>query len=143
MTWTQLGGSIVAILALAGVARALRLGESRIADPDTARTMAQDALAGFVAGAALVGSDGGAAVVAGTGPSAGTLAVLKRHGAHVAARRLLPPLAVREAVEGVGIATGERMFGTVTLLGVLADDIRALESRALAPDAGQVYRIRP
>ena len=30
MNWTQLAGSIAAILALAGVARWLRLGESRI-----------------------------------------------------------------------------------------------------------------
>ena len=133
MSWLQLGGSIAAILALAGIARLLRLGESRIADPATARRLAENALAGFVAGEALVGSDGGAAIVAG----AGAVAVLKRHGAHVAVRRLIPPLTVGEAVEGASIDTGERMFGRVVLLGVLADEVRKLAS-----SVAQVYRIR-
>lgn len=132
MNWVQLGGSIAAILALAGFARLLKLGESRIADAATARRMAEDALAGFVAGPALVASDGGAALVAGDG----TIAVVKRHGAHVAVRRLIPPLRLTPSIEGVRVETGERMFGAVELLGVLADDVRALE----APVA-QAYRV--
>lgn len=123
MTWVQIAGSLAAILVLAGVARMLKLGESRIVDAATARTFAEDALAGFVAHEAVVGTDGRAAVVAGNG----TIAILKRHGARVAVRRLVPPLRLYEAVEGVSVDTGERLFGRVTLFGVIADDVRRLE----------------
>ncbi|QQV77197.1 hypothetical protein H5J25_18060 [Sphingomonas aliaeris] len=124
MDWTQIGGSLLAILALAGVARMLRLGDARIGDADRAREMAEDMLAGFEARAAIVGMDGNAALVLGNG----TIAVLKRHGAKVAARRLLPPLQLFTAVEGVEVATGERLFGRVLLFGVLEADVRALEA---------------
>ncbi|MEI9927687.1 MAG: hypothetical protein WDN44_08205 [Sphingomonas sp.] len=124
MNWLQLGGSIAAILVLAGVARALRLGESRIGGPADAQRFAEEILAGFDAGPALVSEDGGAAIVAGNG----TIAVLKRHGAHVAARRLLAPLPLAPAIEGVTVRTGERMFGDVTLLGVLEAEVRGLEA---------------
>jgi hypothetical protein len=124
VNWAQLGGSIVAILALAGVARWLRLGESRIASAAEAREIAEDMLAGFYAHAAIVSQDGGAAIVAGNG----AIAVLKRHGAKVAARRLLAPLSIGPAIEGVTVRTGERLFGDVTLLGVLESDVRGLEA---------------
>jgi hypothetical protein len=125
VNWIQLGGSLVAILVLAGIARMLKLGESRIADADIACGFAEDALAGFVAREALVGTDGRAALVAGNG----TFALLKRHGAQVAVRRLVSPLTLREAVEGVAIDSGERLFGPVTLFGVIADDVRRLEAQ--------------
>ncbi|MEO5865621.1 MAG: hypothetical protein ABIS14_12975 [Sphingomonas sp.] len=134
MNWTQLGLSVLAVLVLAGVARLLRLGESRIGGVADARRFAEEALAGFEAHAAVVGTDGCAAVVAGTfgradrGSAGAALAVLKRHGAQVAARRLLAPLALGEATEGVTVRTGERLFGDVILLGVLASDVRALEA---------------
>lgn len=124
MNWYQLAGSIVAILVLAGVARMLRLGESRINTAEDARRIAEEMLAGFDAHAALVSQDGGAALVAGNG----AIAVLKRHGAQVAARRLLPPLRVHPAVEGVTVETGERLFGSVTLHGVVDSDVRGLEA---------------
>ena len=124
MNWVQLAGSIAAILALAGIARWLRLGESRIGSAAEAREIAEDMLAGFYAHAAIVSQDGGAAIVAGNG----AVAVLKRHGAKVAARRLLAPLALGIAVEGVTVKTGERLFGDVTLLGVLESDVRGLEA---------------
>jgi hypothetical protein len=124
VNWAQLAGSIVAILALAGVARWLRLGESRIASAAEAREIAEDMLAGFYAHAAIVSQDGGAAIVAGNG----AIAVLKRHGAKVAARRLLAPLSIGPAIEGVTVRTGERLFGDVTLLGVLESDVRGLEA---------------
>ena len=124
MDWTQIGGSLLATLALAGVARTLRLGDARIGGADRAREMAEDMLAGFEARAAIVGTDGNAALVLGNG----TIAVLKRHGAKVAARRLLPPLQLFTAVEGVEVATGERLFGRVLLFGVLEADVRALEA---------------
>lgn len=124
MNWVQLGGSLVAILMLAGLARWLRLGEARLSSAPDAMARAEEMLGGFVAHSAIVSTDGSAALVAGNG----AVAVLKRHGAHVAARRLVPPLALRPAVEGVSVETGERMFGPVTLLGVIEPEIRALES---------------
>ena len=123
MSWLDLGGSLLAILALAGVARMLRLGESRIASAAKAREMAENMLAGFEAHAAIVGTDGNAALVAGNG----AIAVLKRHGAKVAARRLLTPLHLTTAVEGVTVETGERLFGRVLLFGVIETDVRGLE----------------
>ncbi|KQS03167.1 hypothetical protein ASG11_01885 [Sphingomonas sp. Leaf357] len=125
MNWLQFGGSLAAIFALAGVARMLRLGESRIGDAAKAREMAEEMLAGFDAYGAIVGTDGKAALVLGNG----TIAVLKRHGAKVAARRLLPPLQLFTAVEGVEVATGERLFGRVLLFGVVESDVRALEAQ--------------
>jgi hypothetical protein len=122
MSWFQLIGSIVAILALAGTARMLRLGQSRIASEADARRFAEEALVGFTAGRALVSGDGSAALVAGSG----AVAVLKRHGAHVAVRRLIPPLRIYEAVEGATVQTGEKLFGPVTLFGVTADEVRGL-----------------
>lgn len=121
----QLGGSLLAILALAGIARMLRLGESRIADAETARRFAEERLVGFRAGAAIVGTDGGAALVAGNG----TVALLKRHGAKVAARRLVPPLKLREVIEGVAVDSGERAFGRVELRGVIEPEVRAVEAQ--------------
>ena len=124
MSWLELSGSVTAVLVLAVLAWALKLGQSKISDPATACRLAEEMLAGFIARRAIVSQDGSAALVAGNG----TIAVLKRHGARVAARRMIPPLRVREAVEGVTIDTGERMFGPVTLLGVLPDDGERLDA---------------
>ena len=120
----QLVGSVIAILALAGFARMLKLGESKINNEDDARRFAEEALAGFEAGRALVSGDGCAALVAGQG----TVAVVKRHGAKVAVRRLVPPLRVYEAVEGATVQTGEKLFGPVVLFGVTTDEVRGLEA---------------
>lgn len=124
MNWVQFAGSLAGVLGLASIAYLLKLGEARIDDAARARLMAEDMLAGFVARAAIVGTDGNSALVAGNG----AIAILKRHGAKVAARRLLPPLKLRTAVEGVAVDTGERMFGAVTLFGVVEADVRGLEA---------------
>jgi hypothetical protein len=125
MNWMQLGGSLAAVLLLAWIARLLKLGESRIADEGTARRMAEEALSGFVARAALVGTNGAAALVLGTDG----IALLKRHGAKVAVRRLPRPLWRRPSPEGVTIETGEKMFGPVLLFGVLPEDVDGLEAQ--------------
>ena len=122
MSLTQLIISLVGVLGLALIARLLRLGEGKIASEDDACRIAEEMLAGFEARRAIVSKDGDAALVGGNG----TVAVLKRHGAKVAARRLVPPLAIRDAPEGVTIDTGERLFGSVTLMNVFPDDARAL-----------------
>lgn len=122
MSWMQLILSGAGVAGLALLARWLRLGESKIGSADEACQIAEDMLTGFDARRAIVSKDGNAALVAGNG----TVAVLKRHGAKVAARRLVPPIAIRDAVEGATIDTGERLFGPVTLIGIFPDDARAL-----------------
>jgi hypothetical protein len=124
MNWIVLGYSLAGVLGLALVARWLRLGESRISSEAQARDTAEQMLAGFVAHGALLGTDGNAALVAGNG----AIAILKRHGAKIAARRLIAPLGLTQAIEGVRVETGERLFGGVLLFGVVADEVRALEA---------------
>ncbi|KRC79792.1 hypothetical protein [Sphingomonas sp. Root241] len=125
MNWMQLGGSVAAVLVLVLISWLLKLGESRIADAETAKRMAEDALSGFVARDALVGTNGAAALVLGNDG----IALLKRHGAKVAARRLARPLWRRPSPEGVTVESGERMFGPVLLYGVLPEDVDRLEAQ--------------
>ena len=108
--WIQLGGSLIAILMLAGLARLLGLGRTPpITDPDLAAREAEAMLSGFEAGEAIVASDGAAALVHGRD---GSVAVLKRHGAHLAARRVSAE-AVHETPDGWRVDTGEALFGAV------------------------------
>lgn len=132
MTWALLGYGVAGMIGLALVARWLRLSESRIASVARARETAERLLAGFVAHDALLATDGAAALVAGNG----TVAVLTRRGTRIAARRLVAPLHVTQAVEGVRIATGDRPSGAVLLFGVTDAQVRALE--ASAAHAGDV-----
>lgn len=125
MTWPLLIGSLAAILGLAYAARVLRLGESAIDSPEAAAAHAEAMLAGFRARDVLISKDGSAALVAGNG----AIAVLKRHGAKVAARRLISPIKHWPSPEGVAIDTGERMFGKVVLFGVLEEDVARLEAQ--------------
>ncbi|MDR6848319.1 MAG: hypothetical protein ACRCS5_02840 [Sphingomonas sp.] len=129
MNWTQLGYSLAGVIALALIARWLRLGESRIASVAQARETAEQMLAGFIAHDAVIGTDGGAALVAGNG----AVALLKRHGARIAARRLIAPLQLSQGIEGVRIETGERLFGSVLLFGVTDIEVRAIEASADRP----------
>jgi hypothetical protein len=113
--WVQLGGSLVAILALAGIAWALRLGGGTIGGETEAVAAADEVLSGFEGDRATVASDGRSALVLGRD---GSLAVLKMHGARPAARRLQPPFAAETTGEGLRIATGDPRFGAVTVRGV-------------------------
>lgn len=126
MTWLQLAGSLAAILILAGLAWALKLGraghEATIEDPDAAARAAEEALAGFDATGALVGEDRAAALVAG---AHGRIAVIKRHGARLAAREVRWSQ-VRATYDGILVETGDRRFGSVTLVGVDVLDVRRL-----------------
>lgn len=110
-----LGGSLAAVLLLALTARLLKLGGGTIADEAAAKQAAEQLLSGFDAEYATLGSDGQAALVHG---SDGSVALLKIHGAQIAARRLRPPLATETLPEGLRIASGERRFGSVLLRGV-------------------------
>ena len=110
------GGSLASILFMTLVAWALGLGRgSAIASMDEARETAEGMISGFDAGEALLGSDGKAALVHG---KAGDVALLKMHGARVAARHLRLPLASEATPEGLRIDSGDRRFGAVLLRGV-------------------------
>ncbi|MFZ5748673.1 MAG: hypothetical protein ACOY45_13590 [Pseudomonadota bacterium] len=86
MSWVQLGGSIVAILLLAGFAWVLGLGRDvRIADADEARALTEALIPGFRAARVWLAADGRhALVVARHGPAA----LLRPNGAHFVARRV-------------------------------------------------------
>lgn len=123
MNWLQLGGSLAAILMLAGIAWALRLGrDARIDSPEEAAAAAEAALAGFATVDAVVGADGGGALAVGED---GRLAAIKRHGARAAVREVTWS-ALRPTPGGVVIETGERRFGAVRLAGVNALDLRKM-----------------
>ena len=84
----QLGGSLLAILVLAGIAWALKLGQPRTIDTaERALALAREADTAFDPSEAAVGRDGSAAILA---DSAGRIMVLRRHGTHFAARVLEP-----------------------------------------------------
>ena len=128
MTVLVLAASAVAVAALSGVAWLLQRGRprARIAGPQEALDEAEAALAGFVAVAAIVADDGKAALVTG---EQGRVAVLKRHGARLAAREIGWEQ-IRATPGGIVVETGERRFGPVPLAGVDALDVR----RATAGD---------
>lgn len=124
MNWIVFAASLAAVLVLAAVAWTLKLGgpDARIATPEGACRIAEEALVGFAAVACVVGTDGRAALIVG---EAGRVAVLKAHGARVAAREIAWA-DVRATASGVVVETRERRFGAITLKGVDALDVRRL-----------------
>ncbi len=111
-------GSIGAILVMVLVAWALGLGRgAAIASAAEARETAEGMISGFDGGEALVGSDGRAALVHG---KAGDAALLKMHGARVAARHLRLPLTTVSTPDGLRIDSGDKRFGAVLLRGISA-----------------------
>ncbi len=109
----QLAGSLVAILLLALLAHKLGLGgDVRIRDEDQARRLAGEAMFGFEA--VDVGLDR-AGIGALLRDASGRVMLLRRHGAHFAARLLESHESIRLDRNFLIIRTGERSFGTVTL----------------------------
>lgn len=109
MNWFQLGGSLVAILLLAGIAGALRLGRGDPMDEQSAADAAEAALSGFRAVHVQLGRDHRAAMVVGAD---GSVAAVKQHGAQLAVRKIQAH-AVRETEDGWFLDSGERLFGTI------------------------------
>ncbi|MEP9358846.1 hypothetical protein [Sphingomonas sp. KR3-1] len=111
-------GSLASILVMTLAAWLLGLGRgSGIASAEEARDTAEAMISGFDADEALLGSDGKAALVRG---KAGDAALLKLHGARIAARHLHAPLASEATPEGLRIDSGDKRFGSVLLRGVTA-----------------------
>lgn len=109
----QLGGSLIAILLVAWLAGRLGLGgDVRIRDGETARRLAREAIFDFEATAVGLDRAGIGALLS---DAAGRVMLLRRHGAHFAARLLTSHEGIRLDRNFLVISTGERMFGTVTL----------------------------
>jgi hypothetical protein len=128
-TLLQFVGSLIAILALAWLARRLGLGgDRRIASDDEARELAEEALCGFDGEEVAIDRSGTAALVR---DREGRILLLRRHGAHFASRLLGPDVAIRREADRLTFATLDRRFGDVTLdLGPAAADWASRLERA-------------
>ena len=109
----QAGASLLAILALAWLARRLDLGaDVRIRNEDEARQLAAEALCGFDAEDLALDRAGIGALLR---DRMGRVMLLKRHGAHFAARLLDSHSQARLDRNFLTIGSGESTFGKVTL----------------------------
>lgn len=109
----QLGGSLIAILALAWLARWLGMGgDVRIRDEAHARELARQAVYGFEAVAVALDRAGIGALLR---DADGRQMLLRRHGAMWVGRLLDANIEARLDQDFLTIGTGERTFGTVTL----------------------------
>jgi hypothetical protein len=109
----QLGASLIAILALYGLSRWLRLGgDVRIIDPDHAKRIAFESLYGFSGVDAVVDRAGYSALVR---DAAGYHALICKHGAHFIARMIRPPIEGRLDQRFLTIDLQEPDIAPVTL----------------------------
>lgn len=107
-------GSLVAILALAGIARWLGLGRApRLETEDEARFAANEAIDGFVPVRIALDRQGAGAIME---DRDGRLLLLKPHGNFFAARVSAPIWTVAPDRQHLTIDSGERRFGVVSLV---------------------------
>ncbi len=109
----QFGASLAAILLLAGLARWLGLGRDvRLQGEDEARRLAQAALCDFIPAELTIDRAGIGALLRDT---RGRVMLLRRHGAHFAARLLDSHAFARLDRNFLTVGTGEARFGQITL----------------------------
>ncbi|MFA9201400.1 MAG: hypothetical protein ACEQR8_09490 [Cypionkella sp.] len=109
----QFGGSLLAILALAWLALKLGLGgDRRIESEAHLRELAEEALCGFDPVELAIDRAGLGALAR---DAQGRVMLLKRHGAHFAARLLDSYAHVRLDRHLLVVGTSDRRFGEVTL----------------------------
>ena len=109
----QSGGSLLAILALYGLARMLKLGgQPVLADDDAARRVAGEIEDGFEAVRVSISRDRTTALAK---DAAGRIMVIKRHGNRFAGRVLGGSARVREEVDCIVVDPFEGRFGSVRL----------------------------
>jgi hypothetical protein len=109
----NLAGSLVAVLALAWLARWMGLGEDvRIRDADHARALAQDVLYGFDPVDTIVDKAGFGAILR---DSAGQQMLIRRNGARFAGRMLEPGMDARLDRQFLTLGSANSTFGAATL----------------------------
>ena len=109
----QLGASLSAILLLAWVSRWLGLGRDvRLQNEAEARQLAQAALCGFVPAELAIDRAGIGALLR---DQQGRVMLLRRHGAHFAARLLDSHAFAQLDRNFLTVGTGELRFGQITL----------------------------
>lgn len=105
--------SLIAILALAGLARILRLGgDARIADDDEARRLANEVSDGFVAEQIALDPSGCAALLK---DNEGRIMLIKRHGNQFAGRILTKRASANVATSTIYVDSGETQFGGASI----------------------------
>lgn len=109
----QFGASLIAIIALAGLAHWMKLGgDVRIRDEDHAREIAGEIIYGFEAAEVARDRAGiGALLVDGEGRQL----LIRRHGAQWAGRLLDASINARLDQHLLTIGTSEKSFGSITL----------------------------
>ena len=109
----QFLGSLVAILALAGLALALRLGPApRLKDEQAARAAADEAVSGFDPVDIALDRGGAGALMR---DAAGRILLLRQHGSHFAGRVLTGAAQVSRDGDALLIDTAEKRYGTARL----------------------------
>ena len=109
----KLGGSLLAILGLAWLAKLLNLGgDLRIRDAAHAREIANEAVYGFEATDIVIDRAGMGALLKDV---QGRQMLIRRHGAGFVGRLLDQNIEARLDQNFLTIGTGERTFGTITL----------------------------
>ena len=106
-------GSLIAILALAGLAAWLRLGTSpRLTNEEQARQAANEAVEGFEPVRFGLDREGAGALLE---DARGRLLLLKPHGNFFAGRVLTAAATVQQGADTLSIDCGESTYGEVTL----------------------------
>jgi hypothetical protein len=109
----QLGGSIIAILFLAWLARHWNLGgDVRIRSEEQARSIADEIVCGFDATDVAIDKAGIAALMR---DAKGRHLLIRRHGAQFAGRLLDRHTETRLDQNFLTVGTGEQTFGKITL----------------------------
>jgi hypothetical protein len=110
----QFVGSLLAILALAGLAYWLKLGPTpRLADEEAARIAADEAVSGYEPVAIGLDRHGKGALMR---DAAGRVLLLRPHGGHFAGRILTPAARVHDNGSALVIDTAEKHYGEARLL---------------------------
>lgn len=109
----QFGGSLIAILMLAGVSHMLRLGASpKISDQEVAASIANEVCDGFEPVEIAVDAEGRAALLRDNGER---FLVIRQHGSRFAGRILASSASLTRSDIHLFVETGERRFGSLTL----------------------------
>ena len=109
----QFLGSLVAILALAGFAYALKLGgRPKLMDTNLAQSLANEAVDGFTAASIALDKNGNGAVLR---DAQGRILLLKPHGNKFAGRILSAQASARIEDSQLIIHSGERRYGDAIL----------------------------